>query len=125
MIFFKKANSRINEYTPTDIHSFKKLFNHPTGVVISTCHGVKGEEYDTVIVFGLLNGYIPNWDEIINNSQVIAEDRASKLLYVICSRAKKRLYLISESGRKTNKQKPYDTTVQLKSLNFEYDSCLG
>ena len=57
--------------------------------------------YQTVIAFGLLRGYIPNWEVIISGDPGIANDRASKLLYVICSRAKVSLHLIAESGRLT------------------------
>jgi DNA helicase II / ATP-dependent DNA helicase PcrA len=121
-MFFEKARSRIeNDGTPTDVESFKKLFKHPSGVVISTCHGVKGEEYETVIAFGLLRGYIPNWEGIIEGAPGVAADRASKLLYVICSRAKMSLHLIAESGRLTRTQRPYETTDHLNALNFPYD----
>ena len=122
-VFFEKARARIHEIEgmPTDLASFKKFFRHPSGVVISTCHGIKGEEYDTVIVFGLLKGYIPNWDAIINGSSYTAEDSASKLLYVVCSRAKRRLHLIAESGRRTRKGYLYETTELLRKLNYHYD----
>lgn len=33
-------------------------------MVISTLHGVKGEEYTSVIAAGLLNGYLPHWGYI-------------------------------------------------------------
>lgn len=35
-------------------------------MVISTLHGVKGEEYTSVIAAGLLNGYLPHWDYILS-----------------------------------------------------------
>jgi superfamily I DNA/RNA helicase len=121
-LFFEKARERIEEDgTAADVESLKKLFKHPSGVVISTCHGVKGEEYQTVIAFGLLRGYVPNWEVIINGDPGIADDRASKLLYVICSRAKVSLHLIAESGRLTRSQRPYETTPHLNALNFDYD----
>jgi len=121
-LFFEKARERIEEDgAPADVESFKKLFKHPAGVVISTCHGVKGEEYDTVIAFGLLRGYIPNWEVIIHGAGGVAEDRASKLLYVISSRAKMSLHLIAESGRLTRSRRPYETTNHLNALNFDYD----
>jgi superfamily I DNA/RNA helicase len=126
-LFFEKARARIEEIgenAPADIHSFKKLFKHPSGVVISTCHGIKGEEYHTVIAFGLLNGYIPNWRVIIHGDPETADDRASKLLYVICSRAKKRLHLIAESGRFTQNNNEYETTPLLRSIEFDYDPTL-
>ncbi len=123
-LFFEKANSRLDEIGDNalrDIQSFQKLFRHPSGVVISTCHGVKGEEYDTVIAFGLLAGYIPNWQVIIKNSQSFANDQASKLLYVISSRAKRHLHLIAESGRFTKTQNEYQTTPLLAAIDFDYD----
>jgi superfamily I DNA/RNA helicase len=122
--FFEKANARINEIgseSLTDIRSFKKMFRHPSGVVISTCHGVKGEEYEVIIAFGLLKGYIPNWETIIHNPTV-ADDQASKLLYVICSRAKRFLHLIAESGRITRNGNPYETTKLLRTVTFDYDN---
>jgi hypothetical protein len=37
--------------------------------------------------------YVPHWDVIINHSAETATDQESKLLYVICFRAKRRLHL--------------------------------
>lgn len=116
--FFEGSRERLErpefEYS-TDISSFKKYFNHGEGIVVNTCHGIKGEEYTTVISFGLLQGYLPNWNEI---NPVTA---ANKLLYVICSRAKKNLYLISERGRTTGNGNPYLTTELLEQIEYEYD----
>jgi hypothetical protein len=45
-MFFQKARERIadiGEDAPTETEYFRKLFRHPSGVVVSTCHGVKGE----------------------------------------------------------------------------------
>jgi superfamily I DNA/RNA helicase len=122
--FFERAQARITSAggdIPVDIDSLRKLFRRPAGVVINTCHGVKGEEYHTVIAFGLLKGYVPHWNDIINGSRTTAHNHASKMLYVICSRAKRNLHLISESGRQTQSGNPYKTTEQLKAVNFEYD----
>ncbi|MBK0379335.1 UvrD-helicase domain-containing protein [Mucilaginibacter segetis] len=99
----------------TDIQSFRRLFRHNQGVVVNTCHGIKGEEFHTVIAFGLLQGYIPNRNEA---DQVSA---AKKLLYVICSRAKKELHLIAESGRMRSRN-PMFATLQLASVRFDYDN---
>jgi superfamily I DNA/RNA helicase len=122
--FFEKAENRlanIEEQLPSDVESFRRLFSHPAGVVVNTCHGVKGEEYDTVIAFGLLRGYIPNWDAIIHGTPELASDRESKLLYVICSRAKRRLHLIAETGRLTKKGRQYETSELLGGLRFDFD----
>lgn len=122
--FFEKAENRIATTEggmPTDVSSFRKLFSHPAGVVVSTCHGVKGEEYDTVIAFGLLRGYVPHWSVIINGTEREASERESKLLYVICSRAKRRLHLIAEMGRTTQRGRPYETAELLKQVRFKCD----
>lgn len=122
--FFEKAQNRIavaDGEMPTDIDSFRRLFKHPSGVVVSTCHGVKGEEYDTVIAFGLLKGYVPNWSVIINDTEEEASQRESRLIYVICSRAKRRLHLIAETGRTTQRGRPYETSELLRRVRFNYD----
>ncbi len=116
--FFEGSRKRLNdpsfEYA-TDLLSYKRAFSHSTGVVVNTCHGIKGEEFHTVISFGLLHGYIPNWKE----SDL---DAARKMLYVISSRAKKHLHLISETGHSTKSGNPYSATGKLNEVNYEYDS---
>ncbi|WP_394229100.1 UvrD-helicase domain-containing protein [Shewanella colwelliana] len=123
-MFFEKAKKNIlaanGEYEDT-VSSFRQFFKKSTGVVINTCHGVKGEEYETVIVFGLLRGFIPHWNDIINRTDEHAYNSESKLLYVIASRAKKRLFLISEKGRQTQRRNPYGTANILTGYNFNYD----
>lgn len=122
--FFNKADAHLDgadELIPRDVESFRRLFSHPSGVVVNTCHGVKGEEYDTVIAFGLLRGYVPHWDVIINHSVEAANDQESKLLYVISSRAKRRLHLIAENGRLTLKRRPYATSDLLGSITAALD----
>ncbi len=124
-LFFEKAEARIADpavETPTDIGYLRKVFKHPSGVVVSTCHGVKGEEYDTVICFGLLKGYIPNWRVVIDGTDLEAHSQAAKLLYVVCSRAKRHLHLIAESGRTTKRGNLYETTQHLNELEFDYDA---
>lgn len=116
--FFEGARQRLaNEDfdLARDIVSFRRMFRSQSGVVVNTCHGIKGEEFDTVICSGLLYGKLPNWNEVNKN------DAANKLLYVICSRAKRQLYLISETGRTTNSGNPYYATLQLKQLAYTYD----
>jgi DNA helicase-2/ATP-dependent DNA helicase PcrA len=116
--FFDGARKRLTnpEFNyAKDITSFKRLFSHDSGVVVNTCHGIKGEEFLTVIAFGLLHGYIPNWKEYD------AVNAARKLLYVICSRSKKHLHLISENGRTTKSGRPYCITGHLSTLKYQYD----
>lgn len=122
--FFAKAEGRIKSSDgtiPSGVTALRRLFKSPSGVVVNTCHGVKGEEYHTVIALGLLHGYVPHWNTVIHGTADEAREQASKLLYVVCSRAKQCLYLIAESGRVTRKGKPYETTAKLRELKFAYD----
>ena len=115
--FFEGAIKRLENpdfELSKDIESFKKMFKHEEGIVINTCHGIKGEEFDTVISFGLLHGKLPNWNEK-------TERAAEKLLYVICSRAKRELHLISERGRTTGSGNAYLPTRELISIDYTYD----
>jgi DNA helicase-2/ATP-dependent DNA helicase PcrA len=124
VLFFEKALKNINLYEDQykdDITVFRGFFKESTGVVINTCHGVKGEEYETVIALSLLKGIIPHWNIIYNQSKQYALDTESKLLYVTASRAKRNLYLISESGRQTKNRKPYMTADLLLNYKYEYD----
>jgi superfamily I DNA/RNA helicase len=120
-LFFENIESRLNHPDldiPSDIQSFKNFYREMTGVLINTCVGIKGEEFETVIAFGLLNGYIPHWNEIISGN---ATHASKKLMYVTCSRAKTNLHLISETGRTTRQGNPYEMTPELASKVFEYD----
>ncbi len=96
--FFNGTENRINRLRnenalfATDIEAFRKAFKPRTGVKVSTIHGVKGGEYDVVISFGLLQGLVPNFSDP-------SVESSNKLLYVIASRARKNLHLISEKGR--------------------------
>ena len=122
-IYFEALQQRLDNDSelPTDTASFKRFYKEMTGVVINTCVGVKGEEFDTVIAFGLLYGYVPHWSTII---QGLGDPytEARKMLYVICSRAKENLYLYSETGRETRTRNPYRTTEQLNAAICDYDS---
>ena len=121
MQFLEKTRDRIHSYNlPDTCKDFYKFFEEKKGVVVSTVHGVKGEEYETVIAFGMLNGYLPHWNDIFasdNRRQITA----NKLLYVLCSRAKENLYLISETGRKTKKGFSYSTTDEITKVIWDYD----
>lgn len=116
--FFKEIDDRVKHYSlNTDFDSICKYFESKKGVVLSTLHGVKGEEYTTVIATSLLNGYLPHWEYIYNNEKkVCRKTETYKLLYVLCSRAKKNLYLFSEKGRKTRKGYNYTPTDELSLI---------
>ena len=123
--FMARVKDRVkNNHLSTDIDVFKQCFKEKEGVVINTFHGVKGEEYTTVIAFGILNGYIPHWDIIINKSLDYREAETKKLLYVVCSRAKNNLYLFSEQGRTTQRGVPLLSTDEILAIDYEYDSLI-
>lgn len=106
---------------PKDVSYFRSMFQLAKGVVVNTCHGIKGEEFDTVIAFGLLRGYVPHWNSIINQHYKVEEEQSNKLLYVIGSRAKRNLYLFAEKGRLTQSGNDYEVNRQLGRVSFEYD----
>lgn len=97
--FFASSQARLERLQKsgdgyiTDLSFFKRVFRERTGITVSTIHGIKGAEFDVVIAFGLLQGMIPHF------SDSDGDVAASKLLYVLASRARKHLHLIFEAGR--------------------------
>ncbi len=120
--FFGSSQSRIDRLRKEgaefvgEISNFRKVFSNRSGITISTIHGIKGDEYDAVIAYALLEGMVPN----SNDSD--GENSAKKLLYVICSRARKNLHLISERGRLDWRKNEYGTTLKLAEYDFGYDT---
>lgn len=98
-----------------EVSMFRKVFDEKTGITVSTIHGVKGAEFEAVIAFGLLEGMVPHFNE---DDKIAA---ANKLLYVICSRAKKNLHLISEVGRRRGQNNVYQPSDVLLAYSFGYD----
>ncbi len=121
--FIDKAESRIKQNNlARDYDSIAKCFYEKKGVVLTTIHGTKGEEYDTVIAFDLLNGKLPHWDYIYRDDlKTKRRNTTNRLLYVLCSRAKKNLYLFSETGRHTQKGNLLTATDELKQYYYQYD----
>jgi superfamily I DNA/RNA helicase len=102
------------------IDFFRKVFQHRSGITVTTIHGVKGAEYDVVIAFGLLQGMVPHFSEEEEPDGGI--NSARKLLYVVGSRARKHLYLISERQRmRGGGRGPYPATDTLAACVFDYD----
>lgn len=121
--FFDAAEARLidKESELETVETLKKMFRHPSGVVVNSCHGSKGEEYEVVICFGLLRGYIPHWKRIIaDEKDATLESR--RILYVIASRAKKCLHLFSEAGHTTKSGNRYETTRELVEVVWNYDN---
>ena len=117
-MFFKKTYDRVRRYAiDVDYNSISKFFKEKQGVVLSTLHGVKGEEYTTVISFALLNGYLPHWNYIIKDElKPERYNETIKLLYVLCSRAKQNIYLLSEKGHTTQSGNEYHATDELVAV---------
>ncbi|MFS7249659.1 UvrD-helicase domain-containing protein [Rahnella rivi] len=113
--FFKSSEDRLLKMTKANIADannlkyFKSVFKQKSGITISTVHGVKGAEFECIIAFGLNEGMVPY------TTDPDQEGSAKKTLYVICSRAKRFLFLISEIR---NKKIP---TKVLSSYQFNYD----
>jgi superfamily I DNA/RNA helicase len=107
---------------PKDIDTFRNFFKEAKGIVISSCHGVKGEEFEVVIAFGLVFGHLPHWSDYYSK-ETDHHDTAKKLLYVTCSRARRYLHLISEKGR-GKRPEGLEPTKQLIDLEYDYDDLL-
>lgn len=120
--FINRIEDRITKHKlPDDLITFYKMFKEKAGVVITTCHKIKGEEYNVVIAFGALHGMIPHWDAIYSR-EISENNEAKKLLYVMASRAKESLYLFAEQGRTTRKGHSYSLTEILETYAYEYDT---
>jgi hypothetical protein len=120
--FFESSQVRIEKLKKEgteiigDIATFRKVFQSKSGITISTIHGIKGAEFDAVIAYALLENVLPNRND--PNGQ----ESAMKLLYVIGSRARKNLHLISERERIDGYTRDeYQATLKLAACDFEYD----
>ncbi|MCX2745428.1 ATP-dependent helicase [Mangrovivirga sp. M17] len=122
--FFESSRKRIErlikEGNPFigEVSNFRKVFKQREGITVSTIHGVKGEEYDTMIGFALLDDYVPHFND--NDG----EENSKKLLYVLASRARKNLHLISEKFRSVHSYHAPEgktPTPHLTKYEYEYD----
>jgi superfamily I DNA/RNA helicase len=64
------------------------------GVVVGTIHSTKGLEFDTVIVKDVNEGVLPAGARADDEANVLGGDMARRVLYVACTRAKRRLVVI-------------------------------
>lgn len=100
-----------------NIENFRKVFRQRDGITVSTIHGTKREEYYTVIGFAFFDGYVPHFND--NNGI----ENSKKLLYVLASRARKNLHLISEKQRNVHRYHAPEgklPTSHLIEYNFNY-----
>lgn len=121
--FFESSQARIDRLTKEgaafigDIATFRRVFESRSGITVSTIHGVKGAEFDTVIAYALLEGMVPHF------ADAAGDVSASKLLYVIASRARKHLHLIAERGRmRGGSYGEYQATRVLALCGYTYDT---
>lgn len=119
--FFKSSRNRIDRLVKEgntfigDIENFRKVFKQREGITVSTVHGVKGEEYDTMIGFAILDDYIPHF------SDKNGDKNSRKMLYVLASRARKNLHIISEKGRAIHSHfAPEGKTPTPNLLEYKY-----
>lgn len=102
--------------------TYKKFFQPGTGVTVSTIHGVKGEEYDTVIAFGLLEGFVPHFSEPYKEKN----NSAKRTMFVVGSRARKNLWLIAENDRYdkyNNYNRPPSSVLKFYPYGYDQDPC--
>lgn len=115
--FIQGTKDRIERYKNIGVENdrmfFERTLRSKQGVVISTIHGVKGEEYGTIIAYGLLEGYIPHFKSIFEKGDSFARQESMNLLFVSCSRAKEKLFLIAENGHKTKRGDEYKKNKDL------------
>lgn len=122
--FFESSQARIDRLKKDgadfigDIATFRKVFQSRTGITISTIHGIKGAEFDAVIAYALLEKMVPHFND--PNGQ----ESAMKLLYVIGSRARKNLHLLSERERYEYSGSEYQPTRKLADCNYAYNDIL-
>jgi superfamily I DNA/RNA helicase len=120
--FFNSSRKRIEKLVKEgnkfigDIENFRKVFKQREGITVSTVHGVKGEEYDTMIGFAILDDYIPHF------SDGNGDENSRKMLYVLASRARKNLHILSEKGRAVHSyHAPEGKTPTPHLLKYEYE----
>jgi DNA helicase-2/ATP-dependent DNA helicase PcrA len=119
--FFARSKAQIERLEAADIQGmsaigmFRRAFAARSGITISTIHAIKGAEFDAVIAFAVLEGMVPHY------SDPAGDESAKKLLYVVCSRPRKNLHLIAETGRVDGRGYPFETTNVLSACAFAYD----
>lgn len=123
--FFESSKMRIERLKKEgaefvdETECFKKVFKPRDGISVLSIHGAKGMEFDTVIAFALLNDYVPHFNDPNGDAN------SKKMLYVLSSRAKKNLHLISETHRAVHSYHAPNgkiPTPNLSQYRYNYDS---
>ena len=112
------TKSKIQRYSAQlndTVECFKQCYKSKNGVVFSTFHGCKGEEYRGVIVGGLNEGYVPH------SSRLAFRDESKRLLFVVMSRAKEKLVLSSRPMATVGRGNPYPVNNEVANCKFDFD----
>jgi len=101
------------------VENWKEAYKNNTGLLLFGDVGTGKSFFAGCIANALLD---QDWDIIINKPIDYQKNETKKLLYVVCSRAKKNLFLFSEQGRTTQKGAPLLSTDEILEIDYEYDS---
>lgn len=111
---------RISSYTQTNIQFLSRMeelerivgnamYRGNKPIILSTIHGVKGLEFDNVIIIDLIEGKLPSRESIKryeDDKDVSLLSEEARLFYVGMTRAKKRLLLATTSYKNGKKVSP-------------------
>lgn len=112
----KKKIQNNNRTLSDTVGCFKQCYRGKNGVVFSTMHGCKGEEYRCVIVGGLNEYYVPYDGGTKNRAE------SKRLLYVVMSRAKEKLVISSRSPDPSPRyNRDYAVNYEIDNCNFDFD----
>ncbi len=84
----------------------KKPVADPGAVRLSTIHGAKGLEFDTVYLIGLAEEVLPSWHSVRKGSDSAAIEEERRGCFVAITRTKKRLVLSRASRYRTWPKEP-------------------
>jgi DNA helicase-2/ATP-dependent DNA helicase PcrA len=77
-------------------------------VMAATIHGVKGLEFDVVILCDCEEGRLPHWGSINSQAAVAAIEEDRRKFYVSITRARQRVYLVWAGWRISRRGNRYD-----------------
>ncbi|QAT40310.1 ATP-dependent helicase [Clostridium sp. JN-9] len=91
--------------------------NNKSNVILSTIHGVKGMEFNSVLIMNCIDGYLPHERSIPNN---IEEER--RVFFVAVTRAIENLYLYIPKSLKGSERK-VSRFINECELHISEESC--
>ncbi len=93
----------------------------PGAVCLSTIHGVKGPEFNTVYVIGLAEGVLPSWFSLRDRNGVASMEEERRNCYVAITRAKQHLILSRAEDYEGRRRQP---SRFLAEMGFRSDGSL-